>query len=1391
MNRIYQGRVVNVETLLPETKNEWAKLENWPNHLWKHHELFQDAVNYYTLMLAALAQGCNNKAFSEKYLADAESRAGETAKPAEREKEIVKARSHAQYQLKALYEWQQRVSETWKTAKRKAVSFDGPHKRIAPVLGLNPEITGFEECVKALSKSCKADRNFRIRAVLTLLAEADRHKSDLNKLCVVKLPFFCSPPGPKYFDATPADVSQTQRSNSGNLILLIHKADPLKLEDVAVKTDPYLFITRPPASDSLNKEDTLDLALKHFDALAKKHGWAKYRGEFKSAVEKKSAKWPLRCLGRKPTGVFPYALVFRYFPNLKIWEALKARTQGDYRRAERAQAEGKVIVEKDYINALRVANNNAQPFEYFTNCTMPKVKDSRAVWFDFDLAAFIEAIMAPHRCFEDTQKRESAAKVIRAEISLIEGEGGPVAAGDAEDKEEKILSGFKNDKRIALIRKLVTDTLSYLAESENPDDKTGGKIEYSISERTLRGFSKIREKWRGLAAKNYPQKQLREKLKEVLVDEQSSHRDDFGSAPLYEKLIEEEFQPIWRDDGTSDFHAKNPLHAWLDYKELERELADKERPIRFTPAHPEHSPRYFDFPKEGAFKTKHLPGISASGAMQFFSWAALKTEKGYKPAQLRVNYCAPRLRRDSLRHDGQEDLTAAKWIQPMMCALGLNEPDTQNFSKTKVTLMPYERGNIQVVFPVEANSEKLQKCVSGGISWKQQFSWCGKNTLGSLRWPHEEKPKTEPEKPWWEMVDSFSCLAVDLGQRDAGAFVRIEASKKKGEKTRFIGKTDKASWYAKIGRQGLLRLPGEDARVWRNGSKNDSEAGFSFREELSGEKGRSADDSEIKEAELLLSDFGCEESEFMPENWRVKLSFPEQNDKLLFAARRAQSRVAQLHRWAWFLGDEKKKELAYSEVKESSDGKLVTEEWKLWAEKKDTRLKAVIYSVLAEKQSKLAPLLVSLANRILPLRGRSWQWLKNPQKQDCFLLAQNGSAMENVKICGQRGISMERIEQISELRKRFQSLNQTLRREIGGKAPARLDDSVPDCCPDLLEKLDRIKEQRVNQTAHMILAEALGLRLAAPGPDKRQLKHTNDLHGSYEKIAEPVSFIVIENLSRYLTSQGRSPRENSRLMKWCHRAVRDKLKMLCEIFYPTLVGKKSVPPILETPAAYSSRFCSRSGVAGFRAMEAAPGFENFTPWCWLKTKKEKDGSPSEIAVKIEEMRKILAGLNADNPQKPRTVLLPIAGGPIFVPITDGETSTGFVPKIVQADINAAINLGLRAISDPRDWSIHPRLRTKRKNKEIIAYEKRKFGADDVVVTEHRTEKEPEDNDDGHNPNFFADFSSSVKWGKASLGAGAPSVPLVSGKALWGTVKSGEWERCMQINRARELKLVRK
>jgi hypothetical protein len=550
----------------------------------------------------------------------------------------------------------------------------------------------------------------------------------------------------------------------------------------------------------------------------------------------------------------------------------------------------------------------------------------------------------------------------------------------------------------------------------------------------------------------------------------------------------------------------------------------------------------------------------------------------------------------------------------------------------------------------------------------------------------------------------------------------------------------------------------------------------------------------------LFSDFGIKEEDLLPNTWRDSLSFPEQNDKLLRAASRAQWRVSRLHRWCWFLADEKKRGDALKEIRESFTAPAErNERWlpdkiKTLAEKEnDPRLANELAALLRDKLNKLSGLFELLANRILPLRGRSWKWEKHPiatNENRVYLLNQNGAALPDVRLRGQRGLSFERIEQIEELRRRFQSLNQTLRRDIGGRPPIRRDEAVPDPCPDLLEKLDRSKKQRVNQTAHMILAEALGVRLVNPPANKADLRQDRDQHGVYEKFRDPADFIVIEDLSRYRASQGRAPRENSRLMKWCHRAVRDKLKELCEPFGI---------PVLETPAAWSSRFCSRSGVAGFRAVEVHPGLKMESPWSWhlkrlelYRKNSEQHPLSDDARTESEQIEKLFADLDKANKDihgerpKWRTLYAPKAGGPIFIPICNRipkPDDEKLQPAVIQSDINAAINLGLRAMADPRLWSIYPRLRTQReKDGTMLAREKRKYGEKAKMKIE-LVKEDKEISTTNRNPNFFADLSQTISWGNAKL-EGDKQCPLVSGKAIWSEVKKIQWRLVQKINQQR-------
>lgn len=1417
MNRIYQGRVSKVEIFTHKDDNPWQPLDNWQAVLWQHHMLFQDAVNYYTLALAAMATGVQ----------------GDNP------------------QASALRGWVKKVQETWQTASRKSENFAGPQMRLAAILKISNDCT-FEQAAARVIQSSHASAERLAAALQQLLAE----KGDLNIICGERIAFLC-PANPRQTKPpTSKAISSVQVRNRQKEVRKFHQMAEAEAISAARDLRLDFFITQPGTELLEGTAAVKELRQKFSKAAGHCSELKSISVDFEKflATHENSLKIP--SIGRRPSGIYPFAAIFKYYPCAATLQTFRAATKS------LADAKDKAAV----LDAIADARVDNQPhFDFFTNLAFTSgetddKRDTRAVWFEFDLAAFVEAIKAPRRYFEDTLKRKANADHFRKQILAMEERG---YEGGSDDEEGELLPGFDGDRRIDLIKIIVQDKLKWVAEAEENLEGSGVK-EYAIRERTVRGFAEIKRRWQAAAEAGQA---TEARLLEIMAAEQTEHREDFGSATLYQQLAKPEFHAIWRETGSQPWHAEDPLAAWLKYKNLQSDLADKERAIRFTPAHPEHSPRYFIFPKKSETQPKNTKRFPAKpsllsrhdpGQLSFTGGIILATGGGFMPTVARIHYSAPRICRDQLRSQGDSDLHEAPWLQPMMAALGLDQtPDHVNFANCRITLQPANQTDIQLTFPVEVNTEKIKAVVVRENVWEKQFNLFpdGEHFYNaSLRWPQEKQPN-KPSVPWHEKLNSFHCVATDLGQRDAGAFARLLVSciDEFGKRpSRFVGSTGSKQWRALLERSGMFRLPGEDAPVWRSRTlpsqnrpspddrnPHDQNSGFDFREELWGERGRPARDWETDETAALMQkmEMDADDKSFslLPNNWRARLSFPEQNDKLLIAMRRFQSRIARLHRWCCFLhGNGKQPENAWNEILECQDSRLISTAQNELAKKRDPRLLPQLELQL-QNRLELAPrLLVCVANRILPLCGRSWCWEKHPNCTDKIILhhlTQNGPRLESqgkpVWTRGQRGLSLERIEQIEELRKRFQSLNQTQRRTIGGPAPIRRDESVPDPCPDLLDKLDNLKEQRTNQTAHLILAEALGLKLAPPPADKATLRQQRDQHGVYEKIRDksghwigPVDFIIIEDLSRYRASQGRAPRENSRLMKWCHRAIRSKLTQLCEVF-----GL----PVLETPAAYSSRFCSRSGVPGFRAMEIAPGFENDAPWSWIKDKEDDDGKPTAEAGYLQELIQQIADAqkiptaSGKMPAKPRTLFAPLAGGPIFIPIVEAANGVELAPAITQADINAAINLALRAVADPKLWAIHPRLRTQRAGTDkvrqgnkskatqtasnpeskgrLLAREKRKFGGTEkVLVIQRQSTAKP---DETRQPNFFADLAGldlvasqvandspgqfnwlKKEWTSATIEGESGTPRLLHSKSFWGTVKAAQWGRIRAINAAR-------
>jgi IS605 OrfB family transposase len=324
-------------------------------------------------------------------------------------------------------------------------------------------------------------------------------------------------------------------------------------------------------------------------------------------------------------------------------------------------------------------------------------------------------------------------------------------------------------------------------------------------------------------------------------------------------------------------------------------------------------------------------------------------------------------------------------------------------------------------------------------------------------------------------------------------------------------------------------------------------------------------------------------------------------------------------------------------------------------------------------------LLVSVVEFCLPLRGRHWKW--DGSRKDRLFWGDNDSEWKP-KIQGMRGLSLKRLEQVLNLRQRCQSFAKLEDRFVKQFAnnnwnplPPMRRDEADDPCALLLDKSNELRYQRVDQIAHLILTEALSAELKNPAEvaNKTIRKNEVDLHGEYKprlgKNGEPLprcSVIVLENLDRYRTSQERTRQENSRLMKWAHRAILEKLEDICAPFGIT---------IMLVDPAFSSRFDSRNGLPGVRVNSVSKDFDKQMPYAAWVQQKDKTGKPSKLANDIVNVAKLFE----ENPNYKDQLIIAVEGGKEFLSVCGTEKDK------LNADINAAMNIGLRAVADPGRW----------------------------------------------------------------------------------------------------------
>jgi hypothetical protein len=1221
----------------------------WKRLLAEHLAIYQDAINYYLFCFAACARGS---------------------------------------QIDSLKTLESRVRGAWESYDyRQSANDEGFRASLWRRFPdqFPPGIT-FEAACESCIDPAVAQRilNLAIESLLTDLGGEGTIQQGGRSY----LPYFCAPGTAANFPRS-RQVLERNRAKDALPALLHSEVDPAGIhEDYEIHHFAKLDREHAPYTGE-DLRQLLPEWLKHlvdeqFVTTTQQARWLdeiaaipddtslpRYNGASAKGAEK-SRLYAFLLFKLLPCSAERFSVLRDTFPEPKADRAKTAAKETEKPQLEDIREARLTALGEDPVLLARGARGHV--FRSFTNLFTSTAPEAGPAWVEFDISAFKEALKTINQIEQKTAERLARLQEIQSHIDFYtSGKGQPA------DDDNPVT--FYQDPRLPLIDELKRT----LAETLDDEVSEGG---YSLRGATIKGWGTLRDRYRKALVAN-PAITAEELITSVFVPFQKRTKN-IGSPALFRLLAEPKFHPLWRQissDETARWARQQWSHDLLfDTMKHDRLLADLEElkanlHIRLTPAHARHSRRPLMLSDLGGrSKVIHLHrGDKTKGSLVCSIYARAGDPPVWTEQRIELIYSAPRLLRDNL--SGEENRSLH---QPLMKGLGLTLPDPDLVAPTAKDLAvslisswaPQNGGlpeRLLLNFPATLETEWIAKHLGMRDRWNGQFNGT-RDELLHLHWPETWPAKIDDSKGWWHHPDirrdGFCVAAYDLGIRAAAACViyhivsaadQIPSGKHKY--ARFIGTAGGCRWHAYPCRRSTLRLPGEDQVTVRRIHRNTRET--QRLPELYGRNGRLATPSDVAEfheatRHLLpyLSDWLQTELAGAPPRY-----FTAQNELLLRAARQIQSYLSAAHR---AIGSP-----------ETATGHTHLDQ--LIARHEERRTEALAAHI-GQVREHLHRLLECAANRIFPQPRAQWFVQAQPAVtvtgEDGVsapftpfrLVLQSGEKNARTQFRGQGGLGIERIELIENLRRRLLSWQREANRPAGATMKigfGRHRGSIPEVAPVLLEKLDQLKAQRIKQSAHLILAHALNLTLQTPSPGRPGYVHGEYAAATALPSKRPtVDFLVIEDLHRYRTTQGRTRAENRRLMQWSHRALTDTLYQLAEPY-----GL----PVLTANAGYSSRFCAVTSRPGFRAREIAFADTHLLER-WLR---EEPGSAwQQLAAQM----RILLEKYADNPRL--RLVIPEDGGILFVPVIDPDQENRDDFRVEQADLNAAQNLALRAVASP-------------------------------------------------------------------------------------------------------------
>lgn len=278
-----------------------------------------------------------------------------------------------------------------------------------------------------------------------------------------------------------------------------------------------------------------------------------------------------------------------------------------------------------------------------------------------------------------------------------------------------------------------------------------------------------------------------------------------------------------------------------------------------------------------------------------------------------------------------------------------------------------------------------------------------------------------------------------------------------------------------------------------------------------------------------------------------------------------------------------------------------------------------------------------------------------------------GKAADEPSIRKVGGLSLTRLATLTEFRRKVQVGFFTRLHPDGTRAETKEQFGQR-----ALDTLEHLREQRVKQLASRIAEAALGIGSEAS-------KHWNKGKRPTQRIDEPrfapCHAVVIEDLTHYRPEETRTRRENRQLMTWSAAKVKKYLAEACQLY-----GLH----FREVSASYTSRQDSRTGAPGIRCQDV-PVDEFMRSPLWRKQldqakKKQAEGKGDARDQFLCELKARWKDEKVDCWKKAGVIRVPLTGGEIFVSADPNSPAA----KGLHADLNAAANIGLRALTDP-DW----------------------------------------------------------------------------------------------------------